>query len=120
MIDKLQLTADRIILKNAVQNSTVSSKTVFELSAEWIAIRSAQVKESTLANYKMKLQKHIIPLLGDMYPEQIDPRCLSGFVEKEHSSGLCSKYIADLVVVMSCFRVSLTPHPCCGIISPER
>lgn len=120
MIGKQLFTTDHIIVKETVNGNGYVSKTIAELSDEWIAIRSAQVKESTLANYTMKLQNHIIPLLGDMYPEQIDPRCLSGFVEKEHSSGLCSKYIADLVVVMSCFRVSLTPPFGCGIISPER
>lgn len=99
---KQLFTTDHIIVKETVNDNGYVSKTIAELSDEWIAIRSAQVKESTLANYKMKLEKHIIPFLGELYPEQIDPRCLSEFVEKEHSSGLCSKYIADLIVVLKC------------------
>ena len=94
MIGKQLFTTDHIIVQETVNGNGYVSKTIAELSDEWIAIRSAQVKESTIANYTMKLQKHIIPLLGDMYPEQIDPRCLSGSLWKKNTAAdLCSKYI---------------------------
>lgn len=70
MIDRLQFTTGDIISENAEQGSTYLSKSVSELSDEWIAIRSAQVKESTLANYKMKLEKHIFCFLASCTPSR--------------------------------------------------
>lgn len=40
--------------------------TVGQLAAEYLYVKSPLLKESTAANYRMKLEKHIIPALGKL------------------------------------------------------
>ena len=40
---------------------TKTEMTVRELCAEWLSVSSHRVKLSTVANYHMKIEKHIIP-----------------------------------------------------------
>lgn len=47
------------------QNTNITDLTVKEICHEWLKITSSRVKESTLANYRMKIKKHIIPIFGD-------------------------------------------------------
>ena len=45
---------------------TQTEMTVRELFDEWLSVSSHRVKLSTLANYRMKIEKHIIPQFSDI------------------------------------------------------
>ena len=44
---------------------TVTEMTVKELILDWLNVMSLRVRESTLANYRMKAEKHVIPSFGE-------------------------------------------------------
>ena len=52
------------VLGNA--SVTETEMTVRELCAEWLSVSSHRVKLSTLANYRMKIEKHITPHLSSL------------------------------------------------------
>ena len=45
---------------------SATEMTVGQLAAEYLYVKSPLLKESTAANYRMKLEKHIIPALGKL------------------------------------------------------
>jgi len=45
------------------------SKTIADLFHEWYQSIQHRVKESTMANYEMKANKHILPIFGDKLVE---------------------------------------------------
>ena len=46
--------------------ASTAEMTVGQLAAEYLSVKTPQLKESTAANYRMKLEKHIIPALGKL------------------------------------------------------
>ena len=42
----------------------ITEMTVKELALEWFSAIKNRIKESTAANYRMKIEKHIIPVFG--------------------------------------------------------
>ena len=49
----------------------ITEISVRELCREWLQIISNRVKPSTLANYRMKIEKHIIPQFGSLMCHEI-------------------------------------------------
>ena len=47
-----------------VPSESVTKMTVSGLAAEWLLSVKNRIKESTLANYRLKLVKHILPCFG--------------------------------------------------------
>ena len=43
------------------ENISSIKLTVTQLCTEWLAVVKHRIKVSTLANYRMKIEKHIIP-----------------------------------------------------------
>lgn len=83
------------------QNKNCSCKcTVGELFELWLDDVRNKVKESTYANYAMKLQKHILPHFSGMKYEALTAHHLSDFIREKLHSGLSEKYVSDIVVVM--------------------
>lgn len=83
------------------QNKSCSCKcTVGELFGMWLDDVRNKVKESTYANYAMKLQKHILPKFSGMKYEALTAHHLCDFVREKLHSGLSEKYVSDIVVVM--------------------
>lgn len=67
-----------------------------ELAYLWLESVKNKVKESTFSNYYMKLQKHIIPLFGEMKYEKLTVKILNDFIDKKINSGLSSRYVSDM------------------------
>ena len=60
-------TAEDVEMKLAAiccRDYTITEITVKEITLEYLASLKPQIKESTLANYRMKAEKHIIPAFG--------------------------------------------------------
>ncbi len=79
-----------------------NTKTIAELSAEWLDECFVQLKESTYANYKMKLTTHVLPFFGDRTPDEVTPCVVSDFAQQKQNSGLSQRYITDIIVVLKC------------------
>ncbi len=73
--------------------------TVEELCGEWLDAIACRVKRSTLANYKMKLKKHIIPVFGGLRYSDMTAQRLQWFIRSKLNSGLSPKYVADIVIL---------------------
>ncbi|MCM1508839.1 MAG: site-specific integrase [Ruminococcus flavefaciens] len=60
----------------------------------------SKVKESTLANYNMKLNKHILPYFSGIKYEKLTAEKINAFIDEKINSGLSPKYVADMVVLL--------------------
>ena len=78
----------------------VTEMTVKALCTEWLSVSSHRVKESTLANYRMKIEKHIIPHFGDTICCEITSKSAYGFMQEKLDSGLSPRYVADIMVLL--------------------
>lgn len=83
-----------------VTNVPAAKMTVANLTAEWLLSIQNRVKGSTLANYRLKLKKHIIPSFGTMNCWAVGSREIYGFINKKIADGLSSRYVSDILVVM--------------------
>ena len=81
-------------------NDLVTELTVKELADEFLSVRVPLLKESTAANYRMKLEKHILPLLGDVQVNNIKIPDIYAFMENLRNKGLSERYIADNTVLL--------------------
>lgn len=79
--------------------------TVHEVYTEWLNAIVNRVKESTYANYKMKFDKHILPVFGDMLCISINSAKINAFIKDKMDSGLSAGYVRDLLTV---FKALLT------------
>lgn len=76
------------------------TRTFSELCNEWqVAIR-VRVKPTTLCNYNMKLNKHILPAFGDIRYSCITVQAIQAFIESKIQSGLSAKYVRDIIALM--------------------
>lgn len=73
--------------------------TVRELFKEWLNVLSHRVKESTLSNYRMKADKHILPAFGDFSFKNLDKRSIYLFIDSKKEDGLSVRYISDIIVL---------------------
>ncbi len=114
-----------IRLKSAPRPSVMPhNKTVGALLSEWIRAIQSTVKESTFANYEMKIRKHLLPAFGGLRCDLLSVREISGFIEQKQREGLSAKYIADMVVLLkSAFkyaaRVFGMPNPLQYAVLPK-
>ena len=74
--------------------------TVAQLCTEWLAVVKHRIKVSTLANYRMKIEKHIIPSFGEMMCGEFNSKSISIFIQQKLDSGLSSRYVCDILVLM--------------------
>lgn len=82
-----------------LKNKRTSDLTVKELFDEWLLKMSIQVKESTIENYRMKINRHILPFFGGMKYDMLDVKTVYEFIKKKLDSGLSAKYISDILIV---------------------
>lgn len=75
------------------------SLTVKELFEEWFDSARFRVKTSTLANYRMKFEKHILPEFGKIRYEQLSAQKMHQFIETKIKAHLSPKYVSDIVIV---------------------
>lgn len=74
--------------------------TVNLLFEEWVNAICNHVKESTMANYKMKYEKHLRPYFGNSVCDKITSIKVQEFITAKMQSGLSVKYVSDIVVIL--------------------
>ena len=95
---------------NAVRDGTdtfytITEMTVKDIVCEWFTAVSVRVKESTAANYRMKIEKHILPYFGDRLCSDLTVKSGQIFVDAKISDGLSARYVSDILMILkSSFR----------------
>lgn len=89
----------------------LTEMTVRELCCEWLGVVQSRIKPSTLANYRMKLEKHIIPAFSGLLCHQLTRQDVYAFIGRKLESGLSGRYVADIVVLLkSVFKYAHREH----------
>ncbi|MBR6101911.1 MAG: site-specific integrase [Ruminococcus sp.] len=92
----------------------ISDMFVSELCAEWLGICKSRVKLSTYVNYRLKVEKHIIPHFGDTMCCAVGTKEAYGFIQKKLDSGLSARYVADIIVLLkSLFKYARKEYGIC-------
>jgi len=92
----------RLNALKAAQNTTVSSgrMTIKELYEEWLSAVRLKVKDSTLANYRMKAERHILPEFGELLYNKLTASAVHIFIDNKLNEGLSAKYVCDIIAVL--------------------
>ena len=75
-------------------------KTFSELCLEWMSAVRLKIKPTSLSNYQMKLNKHILPVFGNVRFNCITVQLVQEFIENKLNSGFSAKYVHDIIVLM--------------------
>lgn len=99
--------------------------TVQEIFNEWLCSAKHRVKESTLSNYRLKANKHILPVFGFKKISAVSSEDIYSFIENKQDNGLSNRYIQDILIVMkSAFKYAVRTYHICnpmdGIIMPKK
>ena len=73
--------------------------TVGKVYREWLNAVVNRVKESTLANYQNKFEKHILPEFGDIPCADLTAGRINAFINKKLADGLSASYVRDIFTV---------------------
>ena len=96
-------------LKGAPPKEEAScNRTVASLFLEWLTGIECTVKASTLANYRMKVKKHLLPEFGDLPYHALNCALAEQFIRRKISAGFSEKYVADLATVLK----TMTKYMC--------
>lgn len=121
-----QLVKEKLtVLKAAPAPKNSSGKlTVKELFEEWLSAVKLKVKESTYANYRMKVYKHIFPEFGGLRYESLTVQMLHRFIENKMKIRLSAKYVSDIVIVFKSMtkyisRIYGFRNPLADVILPK-
>ena len=71
-----------------------------EIVQMWLKSLKNTVKESTYANYLMKIEKHILLRLGGISYDKLTVETLNDFVAERLESGLSAKYVSDISILI--------------------
>lgn len=85
---------------NPIMYRSSGMKTFGELCVEWLSTVRLKVKSTTLSNYRMKLEKHILPVFGNVRFNCITIQLVKEFIKNKLNSGLSEKYVHDIIVLM--------------------
>ena len=107
------------------QTTALTEMTVKQLANEWLYVTKNRIKESTAANYRMKLDKHILPAFGETNVAMLAAKDIYAFIESKLKSGLSARYITDIIVLLkSIYRYACREYAVCnvldGIILPKK
>ena len=80
------------------QQLNIADATVQVLYNEWLCSAKHRVKESTLANYRLKANNHILPVFGSQKISSITTNDIYVFIDNKQSSGLSNRYIIDILI----------------------
>lgn len=83
-----------------IETQVLTEMTVSKLCAEWLEISRTRVKLSTLANYRMKVEKHIITSFGGIMCHELTSKSANAFVQSKLRSGLSPRYVADIIILL--------------------
>jgi Site-specific recombinase XerD len=82
--------------KEPISSGSLTVKALFD---EWLNAIKNRVKPSTFENYRLKVDKHLLPEFGGMRYEMLSADMLHQFIQKKLNHGLSAKYVADIVTV---------------------
>ena len=96
-----------------------------EIYVQWEQFIRCRVKESTLANYRMKAEKHILPEFGNVKMETISTERIRQFVQDALLKKLSNRYVSDILVLMkSIFKFAVSHfqihNPAEDLIMPKK
>lgn len=74
--------------------------TVKVLFTEWLNFKSINVKESTISNYRFKINKHLLGAFGNLKFSAMSPKIVYDFIAEKKSEGLSAKYISDIIIIL--------------------
>ena len=94
---KEKLTVEK--LKFRITPTSAGKVTVKALFMKWMQAVQLRVKPSTFANYRMKIEKHLLPEFGGFRYEDITAEQIHRFIQNRLDAGLSAKYVADIVIV---------------------
>ncbi|MCM1059806.1 MAG: site-specific integrase [Eubacterium sp.] len=91
----------KVMLGKAIESLFLSGKNISVKNAcsQWLCAAANRVKESSYANYKMKIEKHILPEFGDVLCSELSADVINAFIRKKIESGLSSGYVRDILTV---------------------
>lgn len=88
-----------------VEENALTQITVEELTEEWLLNILPRIKASTAANYRMKAQKHILPVFGKRQCGGLKSKEICAFIQAKLDSGLSPRYVSDIIILFrSIFR----------------
>lgn len=92
---------DKVFIGREIVTRYLSGKyiTVSKIYQEWLNAVKNRVKESTLANYRNKFEKHILPEFGDVPCADLNAGRLNAFINKKLADGLSASYVRDIFTV---------------------
>ncbi len=77
-----------------------SGMTFYYLFSEWFRAISARTKESTIANYRMKAEKHLLPAFGELDCSEMTAPLVQEFISEKLENGLSARYVSDIMVLL--------------------
>lgn len=91
----------KVLIGREVASHYLSGRyvTVGKVYEEWLNAVVNRVKESTLANYKAKFEKHILPIFGDIPCADLTAGMVNEFINKKLADGLSASYVRDIFTV---------------------
>lgn len=91
----------KLIIGRAIESEYLSGRSVSVKQAytEWINAAANRVKESSLANYKQKFEKHILPAFGDMLCSELSSNVINAFISEKLAGGLSASFVRDIFTV---------------------
>lgn len=111
--------------KASLTQPTEKRLTLSSVFTEWFRFISYRVKDSTLANYLLKADKHILPAFGKQNIAEITQTSIYQFIHDKQNSGLSNRYITDILILMkSVFKCAARTYhvinPMEDIVMPKK
>lgn len=94
--------------KRPLNIESITEMTVRKLCYEWLNVVRSRIKSSTLANYRIEFEKHIIPAFSGVLCHQITGQDVYAFIGQKLKSGLSARYVADIIVMLKCIPPQVT------------
>ena len=91
----------KVLIGQEVASHYLSGRyiTVGKINREWLNAVVNRVKESSLANYRAKYEKHILPIFGDVPCADLSAGQINAFINKKLAEGLSASYVKVIFTV---------------------
>ncbi len=91
----------KVLIGREISSRFLSGRymTVSKVYQEWLNAFINRVKESTLANYQNKFEKHILPEFGDIPCADLTAGRVNAFINQKLTDGLSASYVRDIFTV---------------------
>ena len=91
----------KVLIGQEVASRYLSGRyiTVGKIYREWLNAVVNRIKESSLANYRAKFEKHILPIFGDVPCADLSAGRINAFINEKLAEGLSASYVRDIITV---------------------